>query len=134
MTDAGIKELANDPASLRKFLAIPNLSKHNNNFGDWYYDLDADELDILWENQKVRESLSAKFRQPGKLHEWCMVCKAPTLKRAGINFADKKKWRTEIAKLTWVVPDTDADDNEILDPNGNPYENAGEEGGHGGLG
>ena len=126
LRDADLAALAKDPAALRKFLAMPNLSQHNNNFGDWYDTLTADELDLLWKNEKVKEALENKFRNPGKLHEWCMVCKAPALKRAGVKFDQIKKWRTEIKKLKWTIPEDDG--------KGNEYDDAGEDGGHGDKG
>jgi hypothetical protein len=75
-------------------------------FNRWYDELTPKQLDMLWSDEAIRETMKARIRQPGGLHEWCMVCRAPTFKEWGVSVDEIKRFRTETDELTWIHPDT----------------------------
>jgi len=76
----------------------------NGAFTRWFDDLSPAELDVLWENKATREAIEARIRQPGGLHEWCMVCRAPEFKQWGVPMSEIQRFRTKTSELTWVNP------------------------------
>lgn len=79
-------------------------SVRNGEFNRWFDDLSPAELDVLWENKSTREAIEARIRQPGGLHEWCMVCRAPEFKRWGVSMDEIQRFRTRTTELKWVSP------------------------------
>ncbi|RZI23485.1 filamentous hemagglutinin N-terminal domain-containing protein [Pseudomonas sp. 770NI] len=79
-------------------------SVRNGAFTRWFDDLSPAELDVLWENRATREAIEARIRQPGGLHEWCMVCRAPEFKQWGVPMSEIQRFRTKTSELTWVNP------------------------------
>jgi len=102
-SDKEFKDLLSDPDALKTLITIPNWSRYNDNFGQWWDNLTNDQVEQLWANKDIREALESKFRQPGGFHEWCMVCEAVTLKKAGISFNQIQEWRTEIKDINWTI-------------------------------
>ncbi len=120
--DSTFDNVLDNPTALRELIAMPrmNQARNNDKFGEWYDNLSQAQLEELWKNDLVRKALLKKLRHPGGEHEWCMVCEAPKLKKAGIDFQDIQRFRTKIEDLTWEIPDD--------------YDDKGDAGGHGGKG
>ena len=85
--------------------AIPAVPPINGGFAQWFDALTPDQLDILWEDLSVRNKIKSRLRHPGGLHEWCMVCRAPTFKRWGVTAGDIARFRTQVEDLVWIHPD-----------------------------
>ncbi len=81
-------------------------SVRNNEFNKWFDNLSAEEFDLLWSNPKIRTRIEERIRHPKKLHEWCMVCRAPKFKRWGLSMDEIKRFRTRTIELKWIHPDT----------------------------
>src|SRR5690606_8220098 len=79
-------------------------SVRNGEFSSWFDNLSAAELDLLWQNKAVREVVESRIRQPGGLHEWCMVCRAPEFKKWGVSMAEIQRFRTKTTELKWISP------------------------------
>ncbi|WP_460750507.1 hypothetical protein [Marinomonas epiphytica] len=75
-------------------------------FDKWFDDLSPQELDTLWSDKKIRTQIERQIRNPGNLHEWCMVCRAPDFKEWGVSMDEIKRFRTKTADLKWKDPDT----------------------------
>lgn len=73
-------------------------------FNRWFDELSSAELDILWQNKAAREAIEARIRQPGGLHEWCMVCRAPDFKKWGVPMEEIQRFRTKTNELKWISP------------------------------
>jgi len=92
-------------------------------FVDWFDNLTPAQLDRLWVNSDpdYRKIIERRIRGSNDgLHEWCMVCRAPTFKRWGVSMSYIKAFRVKTTELTWKIPDR--------------YSDAGQSGGHGSLG
>ncbi|MEO4049322.1 filamentous hemagglutinin N-terminal domain-containing protein [Pseudomonas sp. CAU 1711] len=79
-------------------------SVRNGEFSSWFDNLSTTELDLLWQNKAVREVVESRIRQPGGLHEWCMVCRAPEFKKWGVSMAEIQRFRTKTTELKWTSP------------------------------
>ncbi|WP_232463093.1 hemagglutinin repeat-containing protein [Stenotrophomonas sp. WZN-1] len=79
-------------------------SVRNGEFNRWFDQLSSAELEVLWENKGVRDAIESRIRQPGGLHEWCMVCRAPDFKKWGVSMEEIKRFRTKTEELKWTNP------------------------------
>lgn len=79
-------------------------SVRNGEFNRWFDQLSSTELEVLWGNKGVRDAIEARIRQPGGLHEWCMVCRAPDFKKWGVSMEEIKRFRTKTEELRWTNP------------------------------
>nr|WP_312108601.1 hemagglutinin repeat-containing protein [Stenotrophomonas indicatrix] len=79
-------------------------SVRNGEFNRWFDELSSKELEVLWENKRTRDAIEARIRQPGGLHEWCMVCRAPDFKGWGVSMDEIKRFRTKTKDLKWTNP------------------------------
>ncbi|WP_366855536.1 DUF4951 domain-containing protein [Pseudomonas sp. 21LCFQ010] len=68
-------------------------------FNRWFDQLTSSELDVLWQNKAARNTIEARIRQPGGLHEWCMVCRAPDFKKWGVPMDEIQSFRTKTSEL-----------------------------------
>lgn len=68
-------------------------------FNRWFDELSSAELDVLWQNNAARDAIEARIRQPGGLHEWCMVCRAPDFKKWGVPMEEIQRFRTKTTEL-----------------------------------
>ncbi|MDI6529504.1 hypothetical protein QMA71_28575, partial [Pseudomonas otitidis] len=73
-------------------------------FNRWFDELSSAELDVLWKNKAARDAIEARIRQPGGLHEWCMVCRAPDFKKWGVSMDEIQRFRTKTTELKWISP------------------------------
>lgn len=79
-------------------------SVRNGEFNRWFDQLSSTELEVLWGNKGVRDAIESRIRQPGGLHEWCMVCRAPDFKKWGVSMEEIKRFRTKTEELKWTNP------------------------------
>jgi len=79
-------------------------SVRNGAFNRWFDDLTPDELDSLWKDTAIRDTIEDRIRQPGGLHEWYMVSRAPTFKRWGVTMDEIKDLRTKTSDTGGVNP------------------------------
>ncbi|MEC2880030.1 hypothetical protein P9Y39_34395, partial [Bacillus cereus] len=49
-------------------------------FNDFFNSLSSAELDGLWKDKKIRKKIERQLREPGGLHEWHLVSRAPQFK------------------------------------------------------
>jgi filamentous hemagglutinin len=73
-------------------------------FNRWFDELSSAELDVLWQNKAARDAIEARIRQPGGLHEWCMVCRTPDFKKWGVPMEEIQRFRTKTTELKWISP------------------------------
>lgn len=78
----------------------------NEQFNKWFDDLNQDELNTVWNNEKVRKQIEAEIRKPGGLHEWCMVCEVQQFKSWGVKMTEIKEFRTKTTSLKGTNPVT----------------------------
>ena len=83
----------------------PLLKDNDSAFNDWWDELTPDELDAILTSNDHFDSLGARIRQPGGLHEWCLVCQQRRIKDLGISMSQIRDFRTATEALDWVVPD-----------------------------
>ena len=63
-------------------------------FTRWFDDLSPEQLDDIWTNPKLRQTIEDRIRHPGGVHEWLMAGRAPTFKRWGLGMGDIKSLRS----------------------------------------
>ncbi len=80
---------------------VPEINK---GFAIWFDKLSAPQLDKLWKNKRVRETIEDRLRHPGGMHEWLLVSKAPQFKRWGMGAEDIWAMRTRISKVIFKNP------------------------------
>ncbi|WP_425357931.1 DUF637 domain-containing protein [Pseudomonas asplenii] len=102
----GAKEAVDTPTrSLEQLLPNGKVpSVRGGEFNRWFDELSPAELDVLWQNKAARDAIEARIRQPGGLHEWCMVCRAPDFKRWGVPMEEIQRFRTKTTELEWISP------------------------------
>lgn len=123
------EDVVYDPEILQDLVRLPRIDR---GFPAWWdQDLSDAEASVIWNHQKLRDSIKRKLRYPGGYHEWCMVCKALTFKKWGVTVEQIHEFRSDIlnGQLTWIVPNTETTDTE----NDDEY-TEGEPGEHGGNG
>jgi hypothetical protein len=76
----------------------------NGEFSRWFDGLSPDELDALWKDDKIRDIIEDRIRNPGNLHEWFMVSRTPTFKRWGVPMSDIKDLRTLTSETGGINP------------------------------
>ncbi len=94
------------PRSIDELLPDGKVPTVNQGFDEWFDDLSPEELDTLWNIPAHKKRIENGIRDPGDLHEWCMVCRAPDFKRWGVSIGEIKRFRTSTAELKWIDPDT----------------------------
>ncbi|MFB6469005.1 hypothetical protein ACE38V_19820 [Cytobacillus sp. Hz8] len=68
-------------------------------FNEFFNSLSSNELDELWKDKKIRKKIERQLREPGGLHEWHLVSRAPQFKFWGINAEKIKDLRTSISDV-----------------------------------
>ena len=79
-------------------------SVRNNKFNKFFNSLTPEELNELWKDQSIRDTIEDRLRKPGKLHEWHMVSRTPTFKKWGLTAEDIKDMRTLTKDTRFVNP------------------------------
>ncbi|WP_404357091.1 hypothetical protein LG291_01650 [Cytobacillus firmus] len=74
------------------------------NFNKFFNSLTSSELDELWKEKKIRKKIERQLREPGGLHEWHLVSRAPQFKYWNICAEEIKDLRTAISDVTFVNP------------------------------
>ena len=73
-------------------------------FNDFFNSLSSAELDELWKDKKIRKKIERQLREPGGLHEWHLVSRAPQFKFWDISAEKIKDLRTAISDVKFVNP------------------------------
>ncbi|QWH60749.1 hypothetical protein EXW39_11380 [Bacillus mycoides] len=73
-------------------------------FNDFFNSLSSAELDGLWKDKKIRKKIERQLREPGGLHEWHLVSRAPQFKFWDISAEKIKDLRTAISDVKFVNP------------------------------
>ncbi|MFJ7849330.1 T7SS effector LXG polymorphic toxin [Peribacillus sp. NPDC097206] len=74
------------------------------NFNKFFNSLTSNELDELWKDKKIRKKIERQLREPGGLHEWHLVSRAPQFKCWNIGAEEIKDLRTAISDVKFVNP------------------------------
>ena len=74
------------------------------NFSKFFNSLTSSELDELWKDKKIRKKIERQLREPGGLHEWHLVSRAPQFKYWNIGAEEIKDLRTAISDVKFVNP------------------------------
>lgn len=74
------------------------------NFNKFFNSLTSSELDELWKEKKIRKKIERQLREPGGLHEWHLVSRAPQFKYWNIGAEEIKDLRTAISDVRFVNP------------------------------
>ncbi|SDC36127.1 hypothetical protein SAMN05421663_102189 [Terribacillus halophilus] len=74
------------------------------NFNKFFNSLTSSELDELWKDKKIRKKIERQLREPGGLHEWHLVSRAPQFKYWNIGAEEIKDLRTAISDVKFVNP------------------------------
>ncbi|WP_210607981.1 ribonuclease YeeF family protein [Priestia flexa] len=73
-------------------------------FNDFFNSLSTNELNELWQDKKIRKKIERQLREPGGLHEWHLVSRAPQFKFWDISAEKIKDLRTAISDVKFVNP------------------------------
>ncbi|WP_257474505.1 hypothetical protein [Bacillus pumilus] len=74
------------------------------NFNKFFNSLTNKELDELWTDKRIRKKIERQLREPGGLHEWHLVSRAPQFKHWNISAEEIKDLRTAISDVKFVNP------------------------------
>ncbi|WP_162271996.1 ribonuclease YeeF family protein [Cytobacillus oceanisediminis] len=74
------------------------------NFNRFFNSLTSSELNELWKDKKIRKKIERQLREPGGLHEWHLVSRAPQFKHWNISAEEIKDLRTAISDVKFVNP------------------------------
>lgn len=97
------KETKNVVRSLEELAPKGKIPK-NTEFDSWFNGLNEEELNLLWNDDKIRSQFEHQIRKPGGLHEWCMVCEVHQFKKWGIKMEEIKRFRTKTLDLVGTNP------------------------------
>ncbi|WP_150283671.1 pre-toxin TG domain-containing protein [Rummeliibacillus sp. TYF-LIM-RU47] len=73
-------------------------------FNKFFNSLTSRELDELWKDKKIRKKIERQLREPGGLHEWHLVSRAPQFKYWNIGAEEIKNLRTAISDVKFINP------------------------------
>lgn len=102
LTGEDNKPINTNPDILKEFIKVPTVK--TGNFQEWFDTLTYEQAAQLWKSKDIAKAISTQLRHPGKMHEWCMVCRAPTFKKWSVTVRDIWDFRTKIDEITWTVP------------------------------
>ncbi|GAF65106.1 hypothetical protein BTS2_2004 [Bacillus sp. TS-2] len=74
------------------------------NFNKFFNSLTRNELDELWKDKRIRKKIERQLREPGGLHEWHLVSRAPQFKHWNTSAEEIKDLRTAISDVKFVNP------------------------------
>ncbi|ALC86095.1 hypothetical protein AM499_09870 [Bacillus sp. FJAT-22090] len=95
---------ANEIKDLTKLTVDDIPTAKSGNFNGFFNSLTSSELDELWEDKKIRKKIERQLREPGGLHEWHLVSRAPQFKYWNISAEEIKDLRTAISDVNFVNP------------------------------
>ncbi|WP_172979363.1 RHS repeat-associated core domain-containing protein [Pseudomonas kitaguniensis] len=73
-------------------------------FSKWFNELTPNDFDTVWSNKTYQNSIKARLRYPGRMHEWHMVSRADIFKRWGVDAEQIYELRTAISNVKFVNP------------------------------
>ena len=79
-------------------------SVRNGEFNKFFNSLTSEELDAIWKDPKLRETIEARLRQPGRLHEWHLVSRTPQFKKWNVTAEQIKDLRSLTKDVKFVNP------------------------------
>ncbi|WP_143316504.1 pre-toxin TG domain-containing protein [Clostridium sp. HBUAS56017] len=79
-------------------------SVRNGEFNKFFNSLTSEELDEIWKDPKLRETIEDRLRQPGGLHEWHLVSRTPQFKNWYVTAEQIKDLRSLTTDVKFVNP------------------------------
>jgi len=125
-------EAARPEGEHNAFEAEPTQVPGIRDFSSWFDSLTSEQFDAIWANEAARNTIKARIRHPGGLHEWLMVARADVFKGWGVSMGEIKDLRTNTQDVVFTNPPgrhggqgSTRAHNEILEiiDNSNSYEN-----------
>ena len=96
--------VGNTAILIENFTAKDVPSVKNGEFNKFFNSLSIDEIDALWSKPEIRDTIEARLRSPGGLHEWHLVSRSPQFKYWDISAEQIKNLRTLISEVEFVNP------------------------------
>ena len=93
-----------NPKDITKLTVDDIPTAKSGNFNNFLNSLTSSELDELWKDKNVRKKIERQLREPGGLHEWHLVSRAPQFKYWNISAEEIKDLRTAISDVKFVNP------------------------------
>ena len=79
-------------------------SVRNDEFNKFFNSLTSEELDNIWDDPKLRQTIEDRLRHPGGLHEWHLVSRTPQFKNWNITAEQIKDLRSLTKDVKFVNP------------------------------
>ena len=79
-------------------------SVRNGEFNKFFNSLTSEELDTIWKDPKLRQTIEDRLRQPGGLHEWHLVSRTPQFKNWNVTAEQIKDLRSLTTDVKFVNP------------------------------
>ncbi|MDU1350953.1 MAG: hypothetical protein E6942_16865, partial [Clostridium argentinense] len=79
-------------------------SVRNGEFNKFFNSLTSEELDAIWKDPKLRQTIEDRLRQPGGLHEWHLVSRTPQFKNWNVTAEQIKDLRSLTTDVKFVNP------------------------------
>ena len=76
----------------------------NDEFNKFFNSLTSEELDNIWDDPKLRQTIEDRLRHPGGLHEWHLVSRTPQFKNWNITAEQIKDLRSLTKDVKFVNP------------------------------
>ncbi|HEX8734308.1 MAG TPA: hypothetical protein VF721_03225 [Pyrinomonadaceae bacterium] len=74
-------------------------------FASWFNSLSRPEMNLLWTNKALRETVENRLRHPGGFHEWLPVSRAPKFREWGVTAEQIWDLRSQTKDLRFINPD-----------------------------
>jgi hypothetical protein len=103
--DSQTKGGANAPRPIEELAPNRNIpgTKYGK-FNQWWNELTPEELDMLWAETDLRDTIEDRVRYPPGNHEWLMVSQGRKLKRLGFTMEEIKAMTSPTKKISGPVP------------------------------
>lgn len=79
-------------------------SVRNGEFNKFFNSLTSEELDTIWKDPKLRQTIEDRLRQPGGLHEWHLVSRTPQFKNWDVTAEQIKDLRSLTTDVKFINP------------------------------
>ena len=79
-------------------------SVRNGEFNKFYNSLTSEELDTIWKDPKLRQTIEDRLRQQGGLHEWHLVSRTPQFKNWNVTAEQIKDLMSLTTDVKFVNP------------------------------
>ena len=104
VSDNVISEGIDNAKDLTKLTVDDIPTAKSGNFNEFFNSLTSSELDELWKDKKIRKKIERQLREPGGLHEWHLVSRAPQFKYWNIGAEEIRDLRTAISDVKFINP------------------------------